>query len=183
MSKSLIKLLDNSIIPASVMIASKFVGILLSIKILNIPWSIKDYTNSILTVTTFLRKEDISTVTSYSDLAMYFALASLLTFNIVKAVYLHNTHLRPNLILQLARRNLLSLITGSYEIYHSCTVWITFTWIANILILINVLTERTYIWIGLICTISTLVLTWVLAQDVYREIDNIRKHPGEYSWE
>jgi len=183
MSKSLIKLLDNSIVPASTMVVAKFLGLVLAIRLFNIPWTIKDYTNSLFNLTTIIKKEDIAVVTSYSDLIMFLAVALFLALNVVRAIYLHNTHLKPEIILKLRNRNLLNLVTGSYEIYHSTLMWWVFSWIANILVLVDMFTERTYLWIALVCTITSLVLTFLLAQDIYKEIENIRRHPANYKWQ
>ncbi len=183
MSKSLVTLLDNALFPAGIMILSKFLGVVLTIRVLNIPWTLKEYTNSLFSVGAALRAEDIATVTSYSDLVMYMSLAIFFSFSIIQAIYLHNSHVKPTLVLKLSNRNLLNLIKDSYEIYHSSVIWLIFTWIANVLIIVNTVIGRTYPWIAIACTISSVVLTTLILQDVHREIDNIKKHPGQYTWQ
>lgn len=182
MSKSLVKLVDNSLLPAAIMIIGKFVGIVLTIQIFNLPWSIKEYTNNMFSLSTVVEAGDVNTVYSYSDLIMYFLIALFFTAVIIRAVYLHSSHIKPTLVAQLANKNLLSLIQNSYEIYHSAVIWLLFTWIANVIIIINALSGKTFGWVAIATTLTSVMLTIVLLQDVYREVENIKHNPGQYQW-
>jgi len=182
MSKSLVKLVDLSLLPAAIMIIGKFIGIIITIQLFNLPWSIKEYTNDIFSLTTSVNPTDLQTVTSYSDLIMFSIIALFFTFTIIRAVYLHSTHVKPTLVTQLADKNLLNLIQSSYEIYHSSAVWLLFSWIATILIGINTLAGKTYSWIGIAALVTSILLTVILLGDVYREIEHIKHNPGEYNW-
>ncbi len=182
MSKSLVKLVDNSLLPAAIMVIGKFAGIIFAIQLFNIPISIKEYTNNIFSYGTALNFEDVSTITSYSDLIMFSLVALFFSATIIRAVYLHNTHIKPTLVVRLANRNLLSLVQNSYEIYHSTSIWLLFTWIANAVILVNAATGKTYGWIAIAASITSVLLTVILLQDVYREVENIKHNPGQYNW-
>lgn len=182
MSKSLISLVDNSLLPAATMIVGKFLGVVFLVEIFNITWSVKEYSSSIFAYTSTLHKEDLLFVTSYSDLVMYIFLAITFTWIVIRAVYFHNTHVKPELASKLVNKNMLDLVRNSYDIYHQAASWLFFTAITNAVILVNVFTGKTYIWIGIITTLYTILLTVLLLQDVYREIENIKKHPGQYTW-
>ena len=182
MSKSLVKLVDYSLLPAAIMIIAKFIGIIVTIRLFNLPWSIKEYTNNIFSFSTTVSPNDISTVTSYSDLIMFAAIAIFFTITIVRAVYLHSSHVKPTLVTKLADKNLLNLIQSSYEIYHSSAVWLLFSWITSVLIIINALSGKTYAWIAITAGFASILLTLILLQDVYREIEHIKHNPGEYNW-
>lgn len=183
MSKSLIKIVDNSLLPAAVMILGKFLGVVLTLRVLNIPSLSNEYGNTLSSFTTVLRSEDIPTVTSYSDMVMFTFLAIFFTLTIIRAVYLHSSHIKPTLVVKLADKNLLNLIQSSYEIYHSAAVWLFFSWVATIIVLGNVVTGVTFSWVGIFCIVSSIILTAILFQDVYREIENIKHHPGSYKWQ
>jgi hypothetical protein len=183
MSKSLIKLVDNALLPAAVMILGKFLGVVLTIRFFNIPSSIERNVNSIASFSTTLRAEDVQLVTSYSDLIMFSSVALLFIFVIFKAVYFHSSHIKPVLVTRLLNKNLFHLIQNSYEIYHSAVVWLLFSWLASVLTLINVIAGQTYAWIGIAAVFCNIVLTAVLLQDVFREIENIKHNPGRYQWQ
>lgn len=180
MSKSLIKLLDNSLLPASLMIVSKFVGIVVIIQLLNIEWSIRETPNNIFSFQTVLSTENVLQVTSYSDLLMYLILALGFSVNIFRAVFLHNSHISFEFVSKLASNNLMSLIKNSYEIYHSASIWLVFMWVATLIIIGNVFSGSVYQWVGLASILTSVLLTIVFLQDVYKEIEYVKKHPAEY---
>jgi hypothetical protein len=182
MSSSFVKILDNSLFPAAVMILGKLLGVVLATATLNIPFSIKEYADSIFSVRAVVRAEDLLSVTSYSDLIMFLTVALFLTFSVFRAVFLHSSHVKPTLVSRLANNNLLKLIRNSYEIYHYAVVWIIFTWVSNILIFINIYRGLTYSWIGITTLLFSILMTVVLLQDVYKEIENIKHKPGGYQW-
>lgn len=183
MSKSFIKIVDASILPASLMILSKALGIYLLTKLLNIPIGLSQYSDNLFSIGgQSLSLDDVRFITSYSDLIMFTVLAIVFSINIFRAIYLHNSHIKPTLVTKLADNNLLNLIKDSYEIYHSATAWLGFTALTNAVILVNVVNGFTYAWIGLLTVTITALLTVLLLQDVHKEIENIKKHPGQYNW-
>lgn len=180
MSKSFIKLLDNALLPASLMLVSKFIGVFLTIKVFNLDWVVNQTPNNFLSFQTVLSSQDVILVTSYSDLIMFGVLALGFSFNLIRAIFFHNSHINSDLINRLASKNLLSLIANSYEIYHSATVWLFFMWAAALMVLSSALTNSIYSWVGLLVLGLSILLTIVFFQDVYKEVENARKHPGKY---
>jgi len=182
MSKSLVKILDYSVFPAAVTILSKFIGILLVTQFFGIAWSFRDYTGSIFAVTTVLNVDDIAIVTGYSDLFMYIIAALFFSIAVFRAIFFHNTHTSEMVILSLSKLNLLNLIKDSYTVYGMTAGWWIFMVLSNFLIWVNIAMGKSFEWIGIVATLSSLVLSLVLFLDVYREISLIRKHPSKYEW-
>jgi len=180
MSKSLIKLLDNALLPAALMLVSKFIGILLSIQIFNISWVVQQTPNNIFSFQTVLSSQDAITVTSYSDMLMFCVLALGFTINILRAVFLHKSHVSLDLLTRLAHKNLLNLIKSSYEIYHSAFIWLVFMWIAALMILNNTFSQAIFPWVGIVALLTSTLLTVIFFQDVYKELEYLRQHPGKY---
>lgn len=182
MSKSLVRILDYSIFPASVLILAKFLGVILVARYFNIAWSLRDYTGSVFAVSTVLKAEDVILVTSYSDLFMYVVAALFFSIAVFRTIFLHNTHANEMVILSLSKLNLLNLIKDSYTVYGMTAGWWIFMVLSNALIWINISLDKTYSWIGVLTTLSSFLLSFVLFLDVYREISLIRKHPSKYKW-
>ena len=180
MSKSFIKLLDNALLPASLMLVSKFVGIFLVIRAFNLDWLVQQTPNNFLSFQTVLSAQDVVLVTSYSDLVMFAIVALGFTVNILRAIFLHNSHISPQLLNKLASKNLLSLIKNSYEIYHAASVWLFFLWICQAIVLTNALNNSIYSWVGMMTLLISILLTIVFFQDVYKEIEYAKQHPGKY---
>lgn len=144
--------------------------------------SIGEYSSSLISVSPVISEVQLLDISAFSDLIMYGAIAGYFSIVIVRAVYLHDSHVKPTLIAKLANTNMLKLIQSSYEIYHNASISIVFLWIANLIILFNSSRGYSYTWIVLLSLSSSLALTTVLIMDVYREIDNIKKKPGSYNW-
>ncbi|MEP7103964.1 MAG: hypothetical protein ABI721_04630 [Candidatus Dojkabacteria bacterium] len=182
MSKSVVTLLDKALLPAAVMIFGKFIGVAITIRLFNLPWTVGQVANSVFSNGNIIRPEDLQTVISYSDLIMYMLVAIGMAVALGRAIYLHNSHVKPSLVARLANYNLLSLITDSYDIYHSATVWLLFTWIANLIVIINVISKQSFPGIAILVTIISIASTLILFQDIYKEIENIKTKPGKYQW-
>ncbi|MFS8131183.1 MAG: hypothetical protein ACMG57_04345 [Candidatus Dojkabacteria bacterium] len=182
MSKSIITLLDKALLPAAVMIFGKFIGVAITLRLFNLPWTVGQVANSVFSNGNIIRAEDLKTVISYSDLIMFTIVALGMSLILFRAVYLHNSHIKPALVARLANYNLLSLIRDSYDVYHSAAVWIIFTWVANTIVVINALSGQSFTWIAAVATFISIIATLVLFQDIYKEIENIRRKPSDYQW-
>lgn len=182
MSESLIKIFDYSILPAALLIAGKLTGVLVALKAWDLPWEFRDYSQSLFEAGTSVRAEDLKLVASVSDVVMYIFVATYFSITVIRAVFFHNTHVKPALVTKLANQSLLKLIQTSYDIYHSGATNLVFLWLATALIAFNVATERTELWIGVVSVVASIILTTLLLQDVYREIENIKHKPGRYEW-
>lgn len=182
MSKSLVKILDFSVLPAAVLVVTKLLGILLVTNIFNIAWSIRDYTGSIFAVTTVLNHDDVITVTAYSDLFMFVIIAIFFSGAVFRTIFLHSSHASEKVILSLAKRNLLNLLKDSYTVYTQASAWWIFMLLTNVIVWVNYLTGKSFLWIGISVTFTTILLTLILVVDVFREIEHIRKHPSKYQW-
>lgn len=182
MSKSIITLLDKALLPAAVMIFGKFIGVAITLRLFNLPWSVGQVANSVFSNGNIIRADDLKTVISFSDLIMYLTVALGMVVILIRAIYLHNSHVKPSLVARLANYNLLSIIRDSYDVYHSAAVWLIFTWVANTVLIINALSGQTYSWVAAVATLISIVSTVVLFQDVYKEIENIKRKPSDYQW-
>ncbi len=175
MSKSLIKLVDSSLLPASILIIGKVVGIYLVARIFNLEWALQNSADSFFSLRPVFAEKDVLTVSSYSDLIMLLFVLLGMSFSLFRALYLHSSHIDPRFVAKLATNNLLNLIKDSFDVYHEASMWLVFTWIATFTIFLNVLMEKTYIWIFALGLISCFAFTLILIRDVGKEIELSRK--------
>lgn len=180
MSSSISKLIEYSIIPAISLVLGKLLGISLSASLFNI--TIQEYSTSYFGITPLVSNQDLAVLTSYSDLFMYSFVAGIFTIILLRSIFLHDTHMKPKVASVLAKNNLIFLMQNSYNIYHSAFIALIFTLIANFLILFNVVSGQTFLWVFLVTAIYTALLIFGLAYDAYQEIRNIRQKPGKYEW-
>lgn len=182
MSNILVKLLDYSLLPAAVIVVAKFAGVLLTVNFFAIDWTLREYTSSAFAVSSVLNLEDLKIVTAYSDLFMYIIIALFFSATVFRSIYFHNTHASQMVILSLAKFNMLNLLKDSYTIYSMAAGWWLFMVVSNLLIWTSIIAERSFLWVGVLTTLSTIVLTVILVVDVYKEISVVRKHPAKFKW-
>ena len=171
MIRSLLRLIEYSILPAVVIILAKFGGIYFAAALFNIQIDLTASATSWLTFQNLVAAKDIVVVSSYSDLFMYLGVAIGMSVILVQALYLHDSHISPNMVNRLAKNNLLSLIRSSFDLYHSGVVWLIFLWLANILILVNTIRSLTDLWTLFICTIFTISYSIIFVKDLFAEIE------------
>ena len=175
MSKSLIKLIDSSLLPAAFMILGKVLGVYLVAKFFNLEWALQNSTSTFFSLRPVFAEKDLVMVSSYSDLIMFLFVLLGLSFTIFRAIYLHSSHVDPRLVAKLATNNLLDLIKDSFDVYHEAAIWLVFAWASVATIFLNVLLEKTYVWVGLVGLISVLGFSLILLRDVGKEVEVSRK--------
>lgn len=179
MSHNLVKLIDISLIPATLLVVGKIVGLAVAINIFQLPWTLVELPDSLLAVRPLLLSEDVTTASTYSDIIMYMCLAVGFSFILVQALFLHETHIKPTLLVRLSNNNLLGLVRSSFDIYHTAAIWLVFIWLCSLLVWINVLAQKTELWVGIVTVVANIIFTALVFQDVYREIEDSRHNLGK----
>ena len=175
MSISFIKLIDYSLFPAIILVLGKLIGVFFIAALFSIKIEIINFSSAIFAFETVVSATDLPVVSSYSDLLTFIIMAFGFAIIIINAVYFHDSHISIATLNKLIKNNLLSLLKGSFELYHSGTVWLIFLWLANLLILFNVIMQRTYLWILLITVIFSISLTLIYLRDLFKEVSLLKK--------
>lgn len=181
MSNSLIKLIDIALLPAALMVLSKFIGLVVVVSLFGIQLDLNSAAESLLNVRPAVLAEDLITISTYSDLIMYLLLAAAFSFILIQATHFHDTHISPRMLVKLSRHNLTGLVQSSFRLYHSAAIWLVVIWIATSLIWINVLNQTTQLWTGVAVLIASITFTTILIQDVYKEIELGQRQVGKHN--
>lgn len=171
MSNSLVKLIDNSLLPAVLIIFGKFFGIYLFAGLLGVDIGVQEATQTLFSFRTVVGVEDIMAISTYSDMFMFALISIGFAIVVVRSVYMHDSHISVSTITKLAKLDMTSLIKTSYELYHTGVVWFVFTWMGNVLILVNALLGKTQATLLIATVAFSLVLSLVLFRDVIKEIE------------
>lgn len=176
MSKSLIKLIDASLIPAATMICGKVIGLAIVNTIFDLEWGILTDPNNFFSIKiVYATRADQITASSYSNLIMFLAVLFGFILILIRALYFSDTKISPQMVARLATRNLLNLVTDSFEIYYKATVWLALLWISLFAVLFNVLIGNSYGWTGVLSVTCAIIATIILLRDVAAEIELARK--------
>lgn len=160
------------------MVVAKFFGIWLVTTVYQLPWTVQQAASEVI-LRPIVSSSDLVTISTYSDLILYFVMCIGMSWVLLQATHFHDTHISPQLLMKLSSNNLFGLIKSSYEIYHQAAVWTLFIWLASITIWINVALGKTVPWMGAITVIANVVFTIVLLHDVHREIDLSKRTLGQ----
>lgn len=170
-AKSLTKLVDEAIIPALLLIIAKLVGLFLASFLLNLKFEVEN--QSFLGIFPSIGYGDINAyilAENYSNLAMFIVAVLGTLYILIKAHFLHDSHVKPKLQLTLAKKNLEWLITSSYNLYHQALIWLIFLWLTVGFLVLSTALKITYLQISVAAFVIAANLTWVFVLDLEREI-------------
>lgn len=171
-AKSLVKLIDEAIIPAVILIAGKMLGLLAAIFFLRLPFTIANgEILKILPSVHFANLTDYTIAENYSNLAMFTFAAAGTALVLIRAHFFHESHIHPKLHAKLASLNLESLIVPSYHLYHQAAIWLIFLWLSVGFLVVSALFSVTYGQIAIIAFVVVANFSWVFAIDIEKEIE------------
>lgn len=169
-TKSLIKLIDEAVLPAVLLIVTKITSVFLAVYFAKIPFEIKFSSFLVfLPSIKFTNLSDYLLVENFSNVSIFSVctLGTILVF--VRLHYFHESHISPKLHAKLAKFNFESFITTSYHLYHQAAIWLAFTWLTVIFLIVSSFTKVTSIQIPIIAAILAANLTWIFARSIERE--------------
>ena len=175
-SKSLIKLIDEAILPALLLILAKGVGLFATIVFFNLPFTL-EYRSifGLLPSFRFATLQGYITAENYSNLAMFAAVAAGSIVVILKAHFLHESHIHPKLHSRLIALNLERLGQSSYHLYHQAAIWLIFLWLTVGFLTLSSIAKITYPQITIVAFLISANLSWVFALDLEKEIELSRE--------
>lgn len=176
-AKSLVKLIDEAIIPAVALIVAKMLGLFAASYFLNLPFTVK--TGQVLKVlpqVQFANLTDYIVAENYANLAMFTVAAAGTIAVLVRAHFFHESHIHPRLHAKLVSLNLESLVAPSFHLYHQAAIWLIFLWLTVGFLLISTILKITYPQITAVALIFAANFSWIFAMDVEKEVEISRSN-------
>jgi hypothetical protein len=174
MSKLLKKALKFSVLPAVLMIAGKFIGIMALIIIYNLQFEVGNEINGIFSTQIFLADENITLfVNSISDFTMLILLAIPTLYMIIRTTVLQNVKTNPRTIAKVVRFNILKWVTSKKSTFLQIFIWTTFTLISSIIVITNSIQGDTYQWVGILTGVLALICIWGLIKTFETETNKV----------
>lgn len=171
--KSLVKLLDEAMLPAVALIIAKMLGFLAASLLLDLPFTVQNADLlGILPTIQFESLADYIKAENYSNLAMLLVAATGSIFVLVRAHFFHESHIHPNVHAKLVSAGLQNLVAPSYHLYHQAAIWLIFLWLTTGFLLIStIILNITHPLISAIALIVSANFSWVLIMDIEKEIE------------
>lgn len=165
LSKTLLKLIDEAILPAVIVVAGKIIGVALLSSKFNFPFTL-NLAHAV--------GENINLINTYSNLFSYGGIALGLGLILARSLFFHETHISPQITIRLYRLNLTGLIETTYELFHQAVVWLSYLWLLTLLFALQAYGGLASWNIALGTLAATIVFSYLFAIDVDREIDIAR---------
>lgn len=173
-SKILTKLIDESIVPAVLLLATRIVSVVLISRNFGIDLQISG--NGF----TFTKTDDYLMVNSYSALAMVIVLSVGLFYNLLKSYMFHESHITPSLTTRLFAVRLASFIQSSFDLYSQGSVWLSYSYLLTLVTGLMATFGLLYTWVFLVSLVLTLLSSVLLVVDVENEIDTSKSDSVQY---
>jgi len=176
-AKSIIKLLDEALIPAVALIVAKMLGLFATAYFYHLQFTIKNgQLLAVLPSIQFANLEDYIIAENFSNLAMFIIVTVGSLLVLIRAHYFHESHIHPNLHARLVAINLDSLVAPSYHLYHQAAIWLLFLWLTTgFLLTSTIVLHITYPVISAIAFIVSANFSWVFALDIEKEVEINKK--------
>src|SRR2546429_3978903 len=134
--RSLIKVLDEAIVPAVILIAAKVLGLALANLLGGYAYTIQSGYSILPWTVVYSSSAEALSANDYSNIFMFVVVLTGFSWVLIKAHFLHDTHLPPRFAGKLAKLRLLHFVQTTFEIYHQAVVWLSFLWLTTLVIFI-----------------------------------------------
>lgn len=167
--RSLLKVLDEAIVPAVVIIAAKVVGLALVNLIGGYSYTVESGYSAFPWTVVYASPSEALAANDHSNLFMYLVVLAGFSWVLVKAHFLHDTHLPPKLAGRLAKLKLWHFVQTTFEIYHQAVVWLSFLWLTTIVVFIYTIVGGSVVLFLAALSLSA-AATFLYSKDIEVEI-------------
>ncbi len=164
-SKILIKLVDQAIVPAILLLLARVLSVIVVSHVFLVPFEIKN------SGFVFQSAQDYVIVNSYSLLTLLGFLTVGILYILLKSFIFHDTHVTPALTTKLFSLRLSSLIQNSFDVYSQGLVWVSYLYLLLLVSGLMSLFGLIFTWVFYTALIFTIITTILFAFDVEREVE------------
>lgn len=168
LSDILKKLIKESLLPAALLLAAKIISVAILTRL---------YFSDISVLglgITFKSAGDFSEVSLFSNFAVLAVVVSGLAVTMLRAHFLHNSHITPFLSRTLSEHRIENWLATSWEIFPQSAVWLIFSWLTFFFIFLQTrleITAPTLTLFAILLSFFTAVFgTWLFIFDLEREL-------------
>lgn len=183
MSILLKKALRISITPAILMIAGKFLGIMVLILIYNIDFEVGNEITGIFSTQIYLPDDSTTLfVNSMSDLSMILLLGIPTLYMIIQTTVIQSVTSNPRTIAKVVKFNVLRWVTSGQTTFLRIFIWSSFVVISSSIVIVNSITASTYAWVGIIAGVLSLLSVWGLIKTFEIETNKVYPSNNKHSY-
>lgn len=163
-SRILVKLVDEAILPAVVLLAVRVGSVVLFGNYFGFGVSVTRAGFVYDNATGFL------TVNSYSTLAMMVVVAVGLLYVLIKSYVFHDTHVAPSIAAKLFSLRLSTFIQTSFDVYSQGAIWLSYSYLMTLAAAVMWYFGLVFNWVFYVGLVLSLLGTYFLVMDVEKEL-------------
>ena len=172
MNTNFVKILDYSLLPFSLLILGKTLGMYFVLSQLNIDWGIAEFANSLVSTTPVVFRKDLETVATNSNLIMFGVFYIFLGVQIL-FTFLRNRTDDSKMLEKIMKLNFLNILQKSSAVYTRLIVWLVYLWLAMVIIVIDTLLGRNALWALGLTLIFAVIGTATLLMNANQEFKEV----------
>ena len=119
MSAFILKLLDESIVPAVLLFATKVAGLVLAARFLGVPLTISNKAFY------FAHYQDLVLANNLSNILVVLVIILGTSGVLIRLYHFHDSHVHPFFLAKLLESDLEFAISTSFELFHQAAVWLS----------------------------------------------------------
>ncbi len=176
MSKLLKRALRIAILPASILVAGKFLSLIVLTTINGFPIWIENDITSFFSIQIYVSNSNVATqINSYSNLITLLLIAIPTVYMLVRKTLLKDIEHDPRTVVRLTKLNILKWVTSQDTTFLQILLWTVFLWIVTGVIVSSTLLEQTYTWIAILAGTLSILCTWGLIRTF--EVETAKIYP------
>lgn len=164
-SKILIKLIDQAIVPALLLLATRIVSVVLVSRYFGIDYNIAE------SGFVFSSANDYVLINTYSTFFMLAVLTIGLLYILLKAYIFHETHITPKVAAKLFSLRLSSFIQASFDLYSQGAIWLSYTFFLTLISGILGMFGLIQSWVFFTGLVLNIISTVLFVFDVVKEME------------
>ncbi len=163
-SKILVKLIDQSVLPAILLLSVRLISVTLLANHFGIMFEV-GFSGFV-----FDSQTDYILINSYSLLFMVMALMLGLAYVLLKSLLMHDTHISPSMTAKLFTLKVSSLIQNSFNIYSQGVIWVSYLYLLTLVSGLMLMFHLLYAWVFYVSLAGSIISTVIFILDFEREL-------------
>ena len=164
-SRILIKLIDQSIVPAIMLVTARIISLVLVARYFGIEYTVGS--QGIV----YSDAGGYVLVNSYSVFIMVVLLSVGIMYILLKALLFHETHIAPHLTARLFSLKLSSVIQNSFDLYSQGSIWLSYLYLILLTSGVMAYYGLIYTWVFYVSLILTILTSVLFVFDVENELN------------
>src|SRR3989344_6534480 len=163
-SPTLLRLIDESILPSIILLVAKFIGLVfigayLQLSIVGI------FSKSVVLTT-----EQYLTLNSYASFIMVMVYFLAFAFILLRGFKLHESHISPKAMLLMVSQGLLEMVVSSLKLFHQYIIWGLFSLLTAATLWVYAYNGLIFSWVAGTAVLGSVIFQWLIVLDIEHEL-------------